>query len=69
MMDDQTTQGEVKTQVTHDFVLDVYEQSLEETDLDKRAAIVATAEVLSKNIGSYLVDVNNFTQSELNSEN
>lgn len=64
MNDVETTQGEVKTQVTHDFVLDVYEQSLEETDADKRAAIVATAEVLSRNIGTYLVDVNNLSNTE-----
>lgn len=69
MTDQETTQGEVKTLVTHDFVLDVYEKSLEEQDPDKRAAIVATAEVLSNNIGTYLVDVKNLSKTELNSDN
>ena len=53
---DEVTKGEVKQMITHDFVLDVYEQSLNEPDPDKAAAIVATAEVLSKNIGTFLVD-------------
>lgn len=53
---DTTATGEVKQLITHDFVLDVYEQSLEEPDPDKAAAIVATAEVLSKNIGTFLID-------------
>lgn len=49
--------GEVHTKITHDFVLDVYEQCLDEPDADKRAAIRATAETLSHNIGTYLVDM------------
>lgn len=57
MTDDDTTTGEIKQQVTHDLVLDIYESSLQETDPDKREAILATAKVLSENIGSYLVDM------------
>lgn len=49
--------GEVKQMITHDFVLDVYEQALDETDPDKKQAIITTAEVLSKSIGTYLVDI------------
>ena len=56
--DHEATTGEVQQIITHDFVLDVYEQSLEEPDPDKRRAIVATAEVLSKSIGDYLIDTN-----------
>lgn len=55
MPDEQQT-GEVKQLITHDFVLDVYEQALLENDTDKREAIVATAKVLSQNIGTYLVE-------------
>ena len=51
------TAGALKQKVTHDFVLDVYEQSLTESDEEKKQAIVETAKVLSKNIGNYLVDV------------
>jgi len=58
MTDDDTTTGEIKQQVTHDLVLDVYESSLQESDPDKREAILATAKVLSENIGDYLVDMN-----------
>lgn len=58
MSEKQTQQGTVKTLVTHDFVLDVYEQSLDEPDENKREAIVQTARVLSESIGTYLVDVN-----------
>lgn len=50
--------GEVRQLVTHDFVLDIYEQSLDEEDDEKRDAIIATAKVLSENIGTYLVDFN-----------
>lgn len=56
--DQEVTAGQVQQVITHDFVLDVYEQSLEESDPDKRRAIVATAEVLSKNIGDYLIETN-----------
>ena len=40
--------------ITHDFVLDIYEQSLHEDDPDKRETIIETARVLSENIGEYL---------------
>jgi hypothetical protein len=53
---DQTEEVEVQHVITHDFVLDVYEQSLEETDPDKRQAIIETAKVLSQQIGSYLAE-------------
>lgn len=57
-MPEQEQVGEVKQLITHDFILDIYEQSLDEEDEEKRAAIVATAKVLSENIGTYLVDFN-----------
>jgi hypothetical protein len=49
------TQAEVQYEITHDFVLDVYEQSLYEDDPEKKAAIVEAARELSKSIGDYLV--------------
>lgn len=49
------TQAEVEYEITHDFVLDVYEQSLYVDDPVKKAAIVAAAEELSKSIGDFLV--------------
>lgn len=52
-----TKKGTVKHLVTHDLVLDVYERALEESDPEARKAIIATAEVLSKSIGQYLVDI------------
>lgn len=55
--DTESTTGEVKQMITHDFVLDVYEQAMSEPDADKKDAIIATAEVLSKNIGTYLIDI------------
>lgn len=55
-MSDQTEEVEIKHLVTHDFVLDVYEQALEEQDADKREAIIETAKVLSTQIGSYLTE-------------
>ena len=55
-MSEEEQTGTVKHLVTHDFVLDVYEQSLEEEDAEKKAAIIATANVLSENIGTYIVD-------------
>lgn len=46
----------VHQKITHDFVLDVYEQSLHEDDPVKREAIIETARVLSENIGDYLTN-------------
>lgn len=57
-MSEEEEVGEVRQLVTHDFVLDIYEQSLDEDDDEKRDAIIATAKVLSENIGTYLVDFN-----------
>lgn len=47
----------VKHLVTHDLVLDVYERAKLETDPDAKKAIIATAEVLSRSIGQYLVNI------------
>lgn len=44
----------IHQKITHDFVLDVYEQSLHEDDAVKREAIIETARVLSESIGDYL---------------
>lgn len=46
----------VHQKITHDFVLDVYEQSVHEDDPVKREAIIETARVLSENIGEYLTE-------------
>lgn len=46
----------VHQKITHDFVLDVYEQGIHEDDPEKREAIIETAKVLSENIGEYLVN-------------
>lgn len=48
--------GTIKHQVTHDFVLDIYERGLQEKDERARKAILATADILSRRIGEYLVD-------------
>ena len=50
------TTGVVRNKITHDLVLDVYETSLEETDPESKAAIIAAAKVLSENIGEYLIE-------------
>lgn len=46
----------IHQKITHDFVLDVYEQSLHEDDPDKRETIIETAKVLSQSIGDYLTE-------------
>ena len=48
----------VHQKITHDFVLDIYEQSLHVDDAEKREAIIETARVLSQSIGDYLIDEN-----------
>lgn len=48
--------GEVKQQITHDFILDVYETSIGEEDPEVKASIIAACEVLSENLGTYLVE-------------
>lgn len=48
--------GEMKQQITHDFILDVYETSLGEEDPEIKASIIAACEVLSENLGTYLVE-------------
>ena len=45
----------VEQKITHDLVLDIYEQGMHEDDPEKREAIIATAKVLSGKIGEYLV--------------
>ena len=55
-VDRETKVTTVHQKITHDFVLDVYEQSLHEDDAVKREAIIETAKVLSENIGEYLVN-------------
>jgi hypothetical protein len=39
------------------LVLDIYERAQLEDDPEAKKAIIATAEVLSKSIGQYLVDI------------
>ena len=48
--------GEVKQQITHDFILDVYETSVGEEDPEVKASIIAACQVLSENLGTYLVE-------------
>tara|TARA_B110000305_G_C19116709_1_gene482382 strand:+ start:438 stop:632 length:195 start_codon:yes stop_codon:yes gene_type:complete len=48
--------GEVKQEITHDFILDVYETSVGEEDPEVRASIIAACQVLSENLGTYLVE-------------
>lgn len=48
--------GEVKQQITSDFILDVYETSIGEEDPEVKASIIAACEVLSENLGTYLVE-------------
>lgn len=56
MSEIETQEVEIKQVITHDFVLDVYEQSIHEDDPDRREAIIETARVLSTQIGSYLTN-------------
>ena len=56
---EELTDGVIKQQVTHDFILDVYESSIGEEDPEVVESIVAACKVLSENIGTYLVDINN----------
>ena len=46
----------VHQKITHDLVLDIYEQAIHEDDPVKREAIIETAKVLSENIGDYLTE-------------
>lgn len=55
--DQETTQGDVKAKITHDFILDVYETSIAETNPDIKKSIISACKVLADNIGTYLVDV------------
>lgn len=55
---EEITEGEVKQQITHDFILDVYETSIGEEDPQIRDSIIAACKVLSENIGTYLIDKN-----------
>ena len=48
--------GDVKQEITHDFILDVYETSVGEEDPEVRASIIAACQVLSENLGTYLVE-------------
>ena len=48
--------GEVKQQITHDFILDVYETSIGEEDPEVKSSIIAACDVLSENLGTYLVE-------------
>ena len=53
---DNTQIATVHQKITHDLVLDVYEQAILEDDPIKREAIIETAKVLSENIGEYLTE-------------
>lgn len=55
----QYTAAEVKQEITSDYVLDMYERAMQETDVDKQQALLATVKVLSENIGTYLVSDTN----------
>jgi hypothetical protein len=46
----------VHQKITHDLVLDIYEQALHEDDPIKREAIIETAKILSENVGDYLTE-------------
>jgi hypothetical protein len=54
--EDNTQIATIHQKITHDLVLDIYEQAIHEDDPVKREAIIATAKVLSENIGEYLTD-------------
>lgn len=53
--DDTNNLVTVEQKITHDLVLDIYEQGMHEDDPEKREAIIATAKVLADRIGEYLV--------------
>ena len=55
-VDKNTKTARVHQKITHDFVLDIYEQSLHVEDQEQRDAIVETARVLSQCIGEFLVN-------------
>jgi hypothetical protein len=47
--------AEVKSKITVDVVLDLYEEALEETDPVKQKAFMEAVKVLSQNVDTYLV--------------
>ena len=47
--------AKVRQKVTSDLILDLYEQALEEEDDEKKETMLATVEVLSENLNTYLV--------------
>ena len=53
---DSLVEYEVRHEITHDFVLDVYEKSLEVEDPEAKEAIIKTAKMLSESIGDYIVE-------------
>lgn len=56
---EETTTGEVRQQITPDFILDVYETSIGEEDQLVKDSIIAACQVLSENLGTYLVENDN----------
>ena len=54
VFDDNSAKGVVAQQITSDFVLEIYEQAKSLKGKEKKDMLVA-AEVLSKNIGSWVV--------------
>ena len=51
-----TRKGVVSQEITHDFVLEIYEKAKRARSKKKKDEYIAIAEALSKNIGKWLVE-------------
>ena len=51
-----TRKGVVSREITHDYVLEIYEKAKRARSEKKKEEYIAIAETLSKNIGKWLVE-------------
>lgn len=47
--------GEVKTKITSDFILDLYDKAKKLKSQEKKASLMRAIKLLSKHIGEYLI--------------
>ena len=55
MSEEEYAEGLVKTKVTHDLIIDLYEKYKKMEEGELKVAFLETIKVLSKNVGSFLV--------------
>lgn len=48
-------EGEVKTKITSDFILDLYDKAKKLKSQEEKRALMKTIKLLSKHIGEYLI--------------